>query len=191
MEFLTWLENTSFATWERESLSLMVYPFFLTLHTFGMAFLVGMNAALDLRLLGVAPRLPLPPMEKLFRFMWLGFWVNLVTGLMLLQAYAILYLTMLDFYIKLGAVALGMVTLRLIQREVFGSNSASLDTTPVSPKAKTLAGASLAFWSVTIVAGKIMEYPAFVQREAAGAFIVIAVVMLLAGFVGAKIRQAV
>lgn len=189
MEFLTWLENTSFATWERESLSLMVYPFFLTLHTFGMAFLVGMNAALDLRLLGVAPRLPLPPMEKLFRFMWLGFWVNLVTGLMLLQAYAILYLTMPDFYIKLGAVALGMVTLRLIQREVFGSNPAS--QTSVSPKAKTLAVASLAFWSVTIVAGKIMEYPAFVQREAAGAFIVIMVVMLLAGFVGAKLRQAV
>ena len=85
-EWLTALETTGFATWLRESGSIWAYPTMLTLHTTGMGVLVGANWALDLRFLGVASSLPLSGLERLFRAMWIGFWVNFVTGVMLFAA---------------------------------------------------------------------------------------------------------
>jgi len=41
-------------------------------HTFGLALLVGANAVVDLRLLGVARAIPLAPLKRLFRIMWIG-----------------------------------------------------------------------------------------------------------------------
>ena len=59
MEILTSLEHSGVATWIRESPSIWGYPTILTLHTVGLAVLVGANWALDLRLLGVARQIPL------------------------------------------------------------------------------------------------------------------------------------
>ena len=41
----------------------------------------------DLRLLGFAPRIPVAALSKSFRVMWFGFWLNLITGLMLFAAH--------------------------------------------------------------------------------------------------------
>jgi hypothetical protein len=60
MSFLTTLESTSFAAWLRESNTIWAYPTVLTLHTVGLALLVGASAALDLRLLGSRRVFPLP-----------------------------------------------------------------------------------------------------------------------------------
>ena len=49
MELLTVLEDSAFSTWLRESTSLWAYPTILTLHTVGLAVLVGLNATVDLR----------------------------------------------------------------------------------------------------------------------------------------------
>ena len=63
MEYLVWLEATALSTWLRESVSLLAFPFVLVLHTVGMGFLAGANAAIDLRILGVAAGVPLRPMD--------------------------------------------------------------------------------------------------------------------------------
>ena len=62
-----WVEQSALSTWIRESPSVSAFPSILTLHTLGMGFLAGTNAAMDLRILGFAPSLPLAPMERLFR----------------------------------------------------------------------------------------------------------------------------
>jgi len=54
--FTGWIETTALSVWVRESPSLWAFPFVLILHTVGMGFLVGTNIALDLRVLGFAPR---------------------------------------------------------------------------------------------------------------------------------------
>jgi hypothetical protein len=190
MAFLEWLENTGFATWERESLSLFAYPLFLSLHTIGLGFVVGTSAAIDLRILGVTPGLPLAPMERYFRVVWFGFWVNALSGLVLLPTAAITFFTTPVFYIKLGAVAGAVVTLRLLRREVFRGHPASLDTTPLSTKAKTLAGTSLAFWVVAIFAGRLMAYSGFVQWATLRAFLVVVVVGVLAGFIATRLLRS-
>ncbi len=63
--FLRSLEETSFSTWLRESNSIFAFYFILLFHTFGLALLVGANAIVDLRILGVAANLPLAPLKRL------------------------------------------------------------------------------------------------------------------------------
>ena len=125
MEFLSWLENTEFCTWIRGSGSIWAYPLILTLHTTGMGILVGFNWALDLRLLGVARQIPVLAMEKFFKVMWIGFWVNLITGIVLLAADATTKMTSWVFGVKMFFIVLAMIVLVKMEKTMF-SNPASL-----------------------------------------------------------------
>jgi len=61
MEFLLRLQESSFGLWVAESI--WAYPIILTLHTVGLALLVGPSAFLDLRVLGAGSRVPLVPLQ--------------------------------------------------------------------------------------------------------------------------------
>src|SRR5437899_3240523 len=110
-DFLASLENSGFGTWVRESSSLWAYPAILFMHTVGLGFLVGLNAAIDLRILGFARRLPLAPMESFYKIMWAAFWVNAISGTLLLMADATTKLTNRVFYIKMTFVFLAVVNM--------------------------------------------------------------------------------
>ncbi|OFW09323.1 MAG: hypothetical protein A3G20_08175 [Acidobacteria bacterium RIFCSPLOWO2_12_FULL_59_11] len=186
MPFLEAIESSGFAVWLRETESPFgPYPFALALHAVSLAFLVGPNVAIDLRILGVAPRLPLASMEGFFRLMWLGFWVSALSGLVLLPTQAIHFLTDSIFYIKLGAIALAVVILLVIHRELFRKSRATLDATLLSTKAKTLAVASLACWAAAIMAGRLMAYEPYIRWATLRASLIVTV-MLLAVAVAAR-----
>lgn len=176
MEFLLWLENSGFAIWVREADYLyetFPYTFLLSLHAIGLAIVVGPNAAIDLRILGFASTLPLAPMERFFGFMWAGFWINAVSGVLLVPTDAATFLTDPIFYIKLGAIAAAVVNLWLIRRHVFRGNSASPDAT-ASARGKTLAATSLALWTLAIFAGRMMAYDGTVRWATLGIFLLTA-----------------
>ena len=63
---LTWLESTKLAVWLTESPSVWAFATVLTLHTAGMAALVGASWVLDMRLLGVNRRVPLSAYRWVF-----------------------------------------------------------------------------------------------------------------------------
>ena len=50
MSFLLWLELTRIGTFVRESESLLGYPTFSTLHTIGLAIIVGLSTVVAVRL---------------------------------------------------------------------------------------------------------------------------------------------
>ncbi len=156
MQFLTWVEGTAFAVWVRESSSLWAYPTILFLHTVGLGFVVGLSAAIDLRILGFARRIPLAPMEKFYRVMWAAFWINALSGTALLIADATTKLINPVFYIKMAFIFLAVVNMVLIRRRVF--RDPSLDLHPIGGAAKALAVASLVFWAGAITAGRLMAY---------------------------------
>jgi len=56
--WLLWIESTAFSIWMREEPSIYAFPAVLAAHTIGLAFVAGLNVALDLRLLGLAPKVP-------------------------------------------------------------------------------------------------------------------------------------
>ena len=123
MHFLTWLEQTDLSRWVTESPSLFAYPSILFLHTAGLAFLVGPSIAISARILGFPAGLPIWPMEKFYPVMWWGFWINFVSGVVLLIADATTKLTNWDFYVKLAFIGIAVIALRMIRKRVFGNPS--------------------------------------------------------------------
>jgi hypothetical protein len=161
MELLHSIENTGLGIWVRESGSLWAYPTIIFLHSVGLSLVVGFSAVIDLRLLGVAPRVPLAPLEKLFPLMWSGVWLTAISGVALLVADASTFLLAPLMYFKLGVVALGVVNLAMIRRRVF-ANPAVLEGR-VPPRARALAVTSLVLWTAAMTAGRMTAYigPAF------------------------------
>ena len=59
------IENLGLSTWVRESPSKLAYPTVLWLHVMGMGVVAGIGAMISLRLLGVSPKTPVQPLERL------------------------------------------------------------------------------------------------------------------------------
>jgi hypothetical protein len=156
MDFLNSLEQCGFSTWMRESPSVWAYPSVLFLHTVGLGFLVGTSMAIDLRILGFSPRMPLDPLKKFFPIMYAGFWINAASGVVLAMIDATKMLTNPLFYIKLGLIALAVVCGRFIWKQVF--TDPLIDAAPVRTSAKWFAGASLFCWAAAITAGRLTAY---------------------------------
>jgi len=156
MEFLGWLESLSYSAWVRESPSLWAFPALLFVHTLGMSLVAGGAAVISMALLGFWPKTALKPLERLYPVMWLGFGINLFTGVSIFLKDASIYGRNFDLYVKLVFVAAGVVVLRIIRKQVF--DAPDLDARPVSIRAKMLAWASLACWFCAIVSGRLIAY---------------------------------
>jgi hypothetical protein len=155
LDWLASLEGSGFGTWLRESPSIWAYPAVLTLHTMGLGVLVGASAVLDLRLLGFAPAVPLEPLEKLFPIMWVGFWVNAISGVALFLADATTKGTTTVFMAKLGIIVAAVVVLFRMRRAVYGGGTVAAQTTPTI---RLLAATSLGLWLLAIITGRYMAY---------------------------------
>jgi hypothetical protein len=156
MRSLDAIENSGFAIWVRESGSLWSYPTIIFLHSLGLAFVVGLSAAIALRLLGCAPRLPIAPMRSLFPVIWAGFLVNTLSGLALLMADASTMLVSPIFFIKMASIALAVTIMAVMQRTVFREPGPAGDR--VSTGARVLAATSLVLWVGAITAGRLTAY---------------------------------
>jgi hypothetical protein len=162
----------------RESPTVLAYPTILAAHTFGLAFLVGLSSMIALRILGFARGLPLAPMESFFPLIWIGFWVNAVSGVVLLSLTPADFLTDAAFYIKLLGVAGAVASVRLLRTNAFG-DPASLDTKPVPMKIKVLAVTTLTCWAVAILGGRVVAYEALVGWETTAAVLILTVVLVV------------
>lgn len=156
MDFFQWLETTGFSTWVRESPSIFAFPVILLFHTVGMVLCVGVSAGINLRILGFAPSLPLSPLARLFPILWLGFWVNAITGTVLVMQDATNKLRNVDFFVKMVFIALSLVVLRMIKNRVF--KDPQLDRVPLASNVKVLAILSLVCWLGAITCGRLLAY---------------------------------
>ena len=154
--FLNTLEQSGLSTWLRESPSVFGFYFILVLHPIGLALVVGPAAAIDLRLLGVAPDVPLPPLRSWFNLMWLGLAINISSGALLVLAYPSKAFTNPDFYIKLTLIGFAVWTLQRIKTQVF--DDSSLSEAARLAKGKMLAVWSLVLWTGVITAGRLLAY---------------------------------
>ena len=154
--FFTWLESTALSIWLREEPSVWAFPFVLILHTWGLAFLVGANVAIGVKILGAARGVPLGSLERYYRVMWFGFWVNAFSGVLLLIAYPTKALTNPLFYIKLVFVAAGLLVASRIRAHI--RELTSTDLRPMPGSVRVLAMASLFIWVASITAGRFLAY---------------------------------
>ena len=117
MAFLEWLQYTPPANFVAETL--WAYPFFETAHTLGMALLVGSLGLINLRILGYKSELPIVGTLDLLPLAWLGFTVNLISGLALFISDAVLFWDSLTFKIKLGLILLAGINTFALSQSVF------------------------------------------------------------------------
>lgn len=155
-QFFDAFEHTGLSLWVRGP-SLFAFPLILTVHTIGMGFLAGTSAAIDLRILGVAKRVPLGALEKFYPVLWAALAANFVSGVLLLAGYPYKAFTNPVFYLKLTLIALAVFLMLKIRREVLRRSEAEQDGRFVR-RAKWLASVSLLSWVGAITAGRLLAY---------------------------------
>jgi len=151
---LSWLESTSLAVWLRESPSVWSFPTVLTLHTAGMAVLVGASWMLDLRLLGVGRNVPLSAYRWVFPTLAVGLFVNLVTGVLLFIKDPTTWGTAMPFLVKMVLVVASVATLVPVRSLVLRSDEGP----DVSRNVRLLAIASILAWTGAVTAGRLLAY---------------------------------
>ena len=153
--FLLWLESTALSQWIVGSPSMFAFPAILAVHAIGMGFAVGICLALDLRVLGVAPGVRIAEMRRFVPVVWAAFWLNAVSGVLLLIGYPTKALTNPVFYLKLLLIGVGLWLFKRIGRRVFDDAG---DERAQSPLVQRLAIMSLVCWVGAITAGRFLAY---------------------------------
>ena len=151
--FLSFVENSDLSMWVRGD-SMIAFPTIITLHTICMGFLAGTSSAIDLRILGAAPGIPLGVLRRFYPLMWSAFVINAVTGVLMVIGYPTKQLTNPLFYFKLTLVGFAVWLVYRIGTEVLSGP----DRGVLTGRAKWLAGISLAAWVSLIIAGRLLEY---------------------------------
>jgi hypothetical protein len=83
--------------------------------------------------------------------MWMGLWLNVLSGIALLIGYPTKALTNPVFYLKLLFIAAALVILKNVRRRL------PIEAVP-SRELRMLAAASLACWAGAIVGGRLLAY---------------------------------
>ena len=134
------------------------WPIVESLHFIGLCLLVGAIGSFDLRLLGVARRVPIAAMHRLIPWGIAGFALNVSTGLLFVLTEPDQYIYNVSFHLKLLFLAIAGVNASLFYvtsyRQVFGA-APRLDA---PRRAKTIALVSLCAWMMVIVCGRMITF---------------------------------
>ena len=156
MQILEWLSQTAPSIWIREGTSIWAYPMIITLHSIGLAVMVGLSVIVALRILGVASALPLAAMERLYPAIWTGFVINTISGIGLIVGDPVGMLTNPLFAVKIVLVAAAVANVAVIERRVVRSPEVQSGDEPSGSRA--LALGSLVLWVAATTMGRLTAY---------------------------------
>jgi hypothetical protein len=156
MAFLEWLQSTWVGVLVAESL--WGYPLFETIHSIGMAMLIGALGLINLRVLGVKPELPLLNIRELLPLAWVGFTLNAISGSLLFTSDAVYFFNSYTFRIKMVLIILGGINAALLGQRVFREAAAGAPAPPPTAGTKWIAATSLVFWVGAVCAGRLIAY---------------------------------
>lgn len=162
-DFLIALEQTGLGTFIRESSSFLGFPTVLTMHTFGLCFIIGANVIVSMRLLGVASTIPLKPLNYLFPFMWLGLVLTVLSGFGLAIAAATTRLLNPILLFKLVLIATATPLMWRMQQKVYREAPETGDAIPQG--ARAIAASQLVLWLLVLIAGRLIAYSATILGE--------------------------
>ena len=160
-QLLEWLEATPVGVMIKESA--WGFPIIVAIHIMAIMLSVGTLVWFDLRLLGVSMTGYRASLiyRRLMPWMFTGFAVMFITGLMLFIAYATAAYGNLYFRIKVTAMVIAAMNAfayhRYTERHI-----ASWENDAVPPRRARMAGlVSICVWACVIIAGRMMSYTMF------------------------------
>jgi hypothetical protein len=155
MNFLNWLQNTPVAIFVAETL--WAYPLLETMHTLGMAMLLGSLGLINLRVLGYKRALPIIGTRDLLPVAWIGFSINAFSGLMLFTSDAVNFFSSNTFRVKITLIVIAGINAAILSRKLYTSSGDDAALVAL-PGVKALAASSLVFWVVAVICGRIYAY---------------------------------
>jgi hypothetical protein len=134
------------------------WPIAESVHFLGLCMLIGCIGAFDLRLLGLARRVPIAAMHRLIPWGIAGFVMNISSGVMFVLTEPDQYIYNPSFQLKFLFIGLAGLNAGMFYvssyRQVFGANP-SLEA-PM--RAKVIAALSLTAWVTVIICGRLITF---------------------------------
>jgi hypothetical protein len=126
------------------------------LHFVGLALLIAGIAAFDLRVLGVAPRLPLANVHRFVMLALAGFALTAISGVLFFVADPVRYGTNPIFMVKMALIALAGINAWRFER-LWSKQLQHLPAGDAVPNAaRVFCAASLAIWTAVIITGRVL-----------------------------------
>jgi hypothetical protein len=148
----TWLHD--FATELR-----WVWPAMETIHFLALGLLVATIGVLDLRLVGVAKRLPLAPLQQLVPWGVAAFVINLITGIVFLAGAPYQYFYNFAFQMKVLFMAVAGVNILIFYRGGVARRTFAVVAGEDVPLAGRIAGyVSLTVWIGVMYWGRMLTF---------------------------------
>jgi hypothetical protein len=133
------------------------WPAAETIHFFGLSLLVGTIVLFDLRLLGLAKRIPVAALHRLIPWGLLGFAINATTGAAFLMTEPDQYIYNPAFHLKmLFIVTAGVNALAFYLTSYRRATAAGALEVP--RPARAIALVSLCLWIAVIVCGRLLTF---------------------------------
>ena len=156
MGFIAWIEGTSLA--EMVRVSAYGYPVMITLHSLGLAIMVGLSVVLSLRVIGLFPAIPYSALQKLLKIAWIGFIINFLSGSSLFAAQATAFIVDWVFLLKMAMVIVGAILVGVMQSMINTALASGGGEAAASSGLKVVAWLAIAAWTVGMVAGRLIAY---------------------------------
>jgi len=134
------------------------WAFLMDVHFIGLALLMGVVAALDLRILGFAKQVPARPLLRLVPWGLAGFGLNVLTGVLAFIGMPNTYTYDIAFWLKILAILLlGLNAAGFYLTGVFQTVEGLKAGENATPFAKFIAATSLGLWFAVIVLGRYIQ----------------------------------
>jgi len=155
LSFLTYLANSAFSQWL--GLSMLGFPTLIALHSVGMGVVVGLTLVVAMRLNGIIKGMPAPVVLKLLRIAVWGFFLNLVTGVVLFITRGPEYITAYIFLIKMLLVVVSAVIVFWLRDRLAPVEAIPAGSVEDGP-ARRMSVVATVTWFGAVVAGRLIAY---------------------------------
>jgi cytochrome bd-type quinol oxidase subunit 1 len=134
------------------------WPAIESLHFIGLALLIGTIGVFDLRLLGVARRIPLVALHRLVPWGLVGYGINVTTGAMFIMTEPNQYILNPSFHLKLLFMAVAGFNALAFYAVVYPRATAPDASDEAPPRGRLVAVVSLCMWMGVIVCGRMITF---------------------------------
>ena len=169
---LDWMQALPISEWITESN--WGFPIMLVLHSWGMAAVVGILVMLDLRILGLARIAPLSAFPPMMSLAWVGFFINLISGVLMFMADANRLIVNWSFLSKMSCVLLGGIVTAVLWRRLRAAGALAVRQSVAPPRVAVAGGSGVG----VVAVNNEEEAPASVPLAVDGSARVLAILSL-------------
>jgi hypothetical protein len=159
-EFQDWLYQTlrSINLFDPIMNSKWGWPICESLHFLGLSMLIGAIGSFDLRLLGLAKRVPISALHRLIPWGISGYVLNITTGFLFLVSAPDQYIYNPSFHWKVSFMGLAGLNVLAFYSAVFRGVRLLGPGADAPLAAKIIGGTSLFLWTGVIVFGRLLTF---------------------------------